>query len=376
MRRDRATPLVAVALAVRRMASPAAYVAAGLAAAAAAFIAARLLRPVPAAPGLPAPGTPAFAALSPADQKALSALYPPSCLPGSQFADLSRGRVHYYLSKGNAGVDAESPPDASDDALLAVVLGIGSPTPVYRHMLTPIGEKHPGTLVLVFDHYGRGMSDGIRGGGPYDMDAYVGMLEELLNSIPRARALLQQGKLALLGSSMGGAVCANYAARHPSHLRSLGLIAPAGLLEARGVLAIIVSPLGRLLIDLFEPLLAWELRRRTQPPGKDAAPTVLELEDITALYGRLHSGYFRSTLRSLADGVVTGQQAAYRALGKLPFRPVILWGTADIVVPFSLAARAKELAPNVELVVVEGAGHDVAIAEPARFVELAGRLLP
>src|SRR5690606_36912038 len=78
-----------------------------------------------------------------------------------------------------------------------------------------------GYRVLAFDNYRRGFSD--RPDAIYDADLTDGLITELL-------VKLELGEPAhFVGYSMGGAAAVIFAARHPDRVRSLTLIAPAGL---------------------------------------------------------------------------------------------------------------------------------------------------
>ncbi|KAI9018806.1 Alpha/Beta hydrolase protein [Hyaloraphidium curvatum] len=352
------------------------YVAAGTALAFAGLYAFRALLPTVPAPGLPKPDDPAFADLSPADRALLERLYPADALPGSHYAWLSRGRVHFNLFKGGKAADPLSPPDSSDEGMLVIVHGISTPSPPYAEVLSKISASRPNLLVLIFDHYGRGRTDGASNGGPYDLKLYGGMLDELLSSLPRAEQHFKNGFTAL-GISMGGPVAAHYAVTRPERVKQLALVAPAGLLAPSGGLSLLSTPyLGAFLVDNFTPILAAAFKSRGGYSAAEAAmhPAVRQANELQDLQMRLHKGYTRALLRSVSDGVVSGQEETFRKLADRPYRTLVIWGTEDTVVPYELHRKLLALAPNAELVSVEGAGHDVFMSDPERMVELVGRL--
>ena len=49
---------------------------------------------------------------------------------------------------------------------------------------------------------------------------------------------------------------------------------------------------------------------------------------------------------------------------------LVVWGTNDMVIPHSHAARAKEAIPGARVELFEGAGHFPHLDEPERFADL------
>lgn len=114
---------------------------------------------------------------------------------------------------------------------------------------------------MLFDLFGRGFSDGV-GDLPHDARLYTAQMLLALASSPLPWS--GNGAFDLLGYSMGGGVAVHFAAAFPHMLRSLILLAPAGLIrpERFGVAARLVFTSG----IVPERLLAAITRRRLRQP--------------------------------------------------------------------------------------------------------------
>ncbi len=123
------------------------------------------------------------------------------------FVDLPEGTVHYRLEGPEAG------------PLVVLVHGFSTPSPVWDDYFTPLTEA--GYRVLAYDNFGRGLSS--RPDAVYDAELFDRQLAGLLEALNVNR------RIDLVGYSMGGAIATVFTARHPDLVRSLTLIAPAGL---------------------------------------------------------------------------------------------------------------------------------------------------
>ncbi|CAK7205663.1 hypothetical protein SEUCBS139899_008442, partial [Sporothrix eucalyptigena] len=118
-----------------------------------------------------------------------------------------------------------------------------------------------GCRVMLFDLFGRGFSDGV-GDLPHDARLYCSQMLCALASSPLAWT--GDSAFDLLGYSMGGGVAVHFATSFPNMIRSLVLLAPAGLIRPQrfGVAARLVFTSG----IVPERLLASVTRRRLRRP--------------------------------------------------------------------------------------------------------------
>ena len=181
-------------------------------------------------------------------------------------------------------------------------------------------------------------------------------------------ALGVEGPAAVVGSSMGGLIAAELAIARPQRVERLVLVSAAALwneqLRARPLVA--ASKVSR----FYAPLLAsgWEviahlprLRHEVlraagiRNPSRISAPLACELLSGTGKPG------FIDALQALYD---------YRIRDRLPeiaCPALIVWGTADPVVPLRHAFEFQRLIPRSRVAVFPGAGHAPMLELPERF---------
>ena len=116
-----------------------------------------------------------------------------------QFALLSQGTTHYEWLGPERGPVA------------VCIHGLTTPSFVWRGLSK--GLALMGFRVLVYDLYGRGLSDRVR--GAQDADFFVRQLTDLLSHEK------VQGHLTVMGYSMGGAIAAHFTAQYPGLVKQL-----------------------------------------------------------------------------------------------------------------------------------------------------------
>lgn len=250
-----------------------------------------------------------------------------------RFVDLADGRVHY---------DWIGP---ADGPVMVCVHGLTTPSFVWRGVsagLTAMGYR-----VLVYDLYGRGLSDRPR--GRQDAAFFVSQLDDLLASQG------VRGDITLLGYSMGGAIATAFAATVPDRIRQLILIAPAGCVPAR-------QGSVRWVTDL--PVLGDWLMLATFPrrhrhgveAERDLPSSVPDIVD-RQLAELDYRGYVGAVLASLRGILSTPQDIEHAALCAKNVPILAIWGQDDTVIPAASMARLTDWNPNARHDVVQGAGH-------------------
>jgi pimeloyl-ACP methyl ester carboxylesterase len=165
------------------------------------------------------------------------------------------------------------------------------------------------------------------------------------------RALLDEVGLErgnLIGHSLGGAVCARFAALWPDMVDRLVLVAPAGLRESE-------RP-----IQYALPIAA-ALRR--------ARPHFLR----TAVADSLRAGFFtvyRAGTQLLGDNRLRNELASIHA------PTLLLWGERDPIVRPHLAEEYERAITGAELVILAGAGHVPMFDQPEAFAAAVLDFLP
>jgi pimeloyl-ACP methyl ester carboxylesterase len=227
---------------------------------------------------------------------------------------------------------------------LILVAGFSIPSAVYDRQMS-LGRD---LKLLTYDHYGRGESDRPR--VPYTRELYLAQLEKLIEE----RAIVKP--FHLLGQSMGAAIATLYANRHPDKVKSLILLCPAGLgVKTPFSQKILTLPfLGDLLIAWFGD----RLLQRNFPQNFAGPPP----EALAAAYGQQFGfpAYKQALLSTLRDFDFQHIEADYQSWGQRRKPTLVLWGTADQIIPVSYHKRLMELVPHSQLKLLEGAGHAIS----------------
>jgi pimeloyl-ACP methyl ester carboxylesterase len=251
-------------------------------------------------------------------------------LPG-RFVNLSLGVTHYELA------------GPADGQMVVLVHGFGAAYPIWDRTFGALAEA--GFRVLRYDLYGRGFSD--RPDMNNDLDLFDCQLTDLLAAVSNGRPV------DLVGLSMGGPIVATFADRHPSQVRKLVLIGPAGYPMRRSIgLFLVRRPLiGELLWRLESPRamvegLRKDLANRELPAYADAYREALP-----------YQGFKRSLLSTLRHMPLEKMAPVYERLGRQKRPVLILWGREDPVIPLAQVDRLRAAMPRAEFHAIDGAGH-------------------
>lgn len=257
------------------------------------------------------------------------------------FVELSEGIVHYRL-------------EGSDDGdVVVLVHGFSSPLFVWDDHIKPLTDA--GYRVLAFDNYGRGFTD--RPKGAYDIARTDGLLIELLAALDITQ------KVHMVGYSMGGAITAEFAVRHPEKLRSVIFVAPAasGTIPSTTAMKVLAMPLvGEWVTRVFGDK---TIRDKAVQSYTDTPAAIAGIPYYLQQYG--YEGYRRSLLSSLRHyPLLKGVGASYEAIGRLGIPVTSIWGEADQTVLFSDANILVGQIPQAEIVSFAGYGHSLTYAHP------------
>ncbi len=259
--------------------------------------------------------------------------------PG-RFADLTQGKTHY---RWHGHVDGP---------VLVLVHGLTTPNYVWDALIPRLSMM--GFRILTYDLYGRGYSD--RAGGRQDCDFFLMQLEDLL---------IDQGigeDFSLLGYSMGGAIAACFAARHPESIDRLILLAPTGLSYRPSRFARFVArtPLiGDWLMRVFG---GFVIRRGIL----SEAGTPSEVPGIYEKQARetRSRGFLPAVLSSMRHLLSKDMAEAHRMIAKADIPVLAVWGERDAVIGPEGLARMAELNRRARQAEVPGATHSMTYTCP------------
>ena len=239
------------------------------------------------------------------------------------------------------------------DTTLVFLHGYGEHLLTWRGVIDPLAKHY---RILAVDLPGFGGSD--KPDRPYTVDSMVATVRDLL-------ARWTKPPVILVGHSMGGAISAATAAAEPEKVVALVLVAPAGIDVALGGIMDTMSRRRSALIGM------WEAARASVTPMHD--PAWFEEPPDRARYDPALDPAFRaSTARALRDFQFEGLGEVYRKLG-LPV--LLVWGTADPVVPADVADSLAKYLPCHQLAFLERTLHRPQVERPDAVVAILERFL-
>ena len=262
-----------------------------------------------------------------------------------------------------------------EDAPLTVVFvhGYIQEMAVWHYQRKALAADNPGRLVF-YDHRSHGRS----GRGSAE-SATIDQLGRDLHTV--LEAVVPRGPVVLVGHSMGGMTIMALADAHPE-LFGPRVVGVALIATSTGKLADLTFGLPRAVLPVTRrvlPLLTRGIRRRPQPfehtrrVGTDLAFLVTRFggfgdRDVSpAVVQFVETMGARTPVDVIAefyDTFTTHDKLA--AIGVLrDVETLVLVGSKDLMTPVEHSQAIADALPDAHLVVVEGAGHMVALERPA-----------
>lgn len=251
-----------------------------------------------------------------------------------EFIRLSSGYTHYEL-KG-------------EGEAMVLVHGYATPYFIYDKLFDAL--TNAGYKVLRYDLYGRGLSD--RPDADYTPEFFATQLHELTS------AVLGDARFSLVGTSMGGSICACFAAKYPEKVRKLMFLAPAGMDNFRPPFYMKLCRTKGLGEFVFYKVAGKFLLTGC---AKELIYSPHEKDGYIRLFAHAaaYKGFLRSTLSSLRNTILKTQKCTvnYIKASESGVPILCIWGTNDRTMPYYQSARFKEVCPNAKLIAYEGSGH-------------------
>ena len=238
-----------------------------------------------------------------------------------------------------------------EGAPILLIHGFASDAMVWRALERALGKSRPVIRVELPCH---GHSPKRR----------IGSFRELARAVTEAVDALDAGPVHFVGHSLGGAVALALADTRPQTVRSLMLVAPAGLgPEMEGAIAAGLCRAARV-----ESLAPW-LKRLVGDPA-----IVTEKYAAAAMQARADAG-LRAAQTALADVLFPdGTQAMdlTAALSRVAAPARIVWGKADALLPWRHALAAPG---TVALHLLDGIGHMPHVEAPETVARILQDLI-
>ena len=232
---------------------------------------------------------------------------------------------------------------------IILVHGFSTPKFVWEQVIPALLEA--GYQIITYDHFGRGFSD--RPAGPYNAALYQSELSSLIQGLNLSTPL------SLVGYSMGGANVVDYAASYPDQIKQLVLIAPAGYMRNSKFASILNFPvLGEWLSTVIGKQFVSTGIKAEVDAGRAPADMLGKFE-AQAIY----DGYTGALLSTLRHFPMADMAHRYRKVAAKDIPVTAIWGTADRIVPYEGAALMAKDLPQLELITIDGANHNVTFGQ-------------
>jgi pimeloyl-ACP methyl ester carboxylesterase len=254
--------------------------------------------------------------------------------------------------------------DSGDGPAVLFIHGLTSSSRSWARLVAELDTDH---RIVAPDLFGHGAS--AKPMGDYSLGAHAATLRDLLDR-------LGVDRVTLVGHSLGGGIALQFCYLFPERVSRLVLIASGGLGRS-------VSPLLRAATlpgaEWVLPLIASDwVRGRAEAVGRTVAgmgwrpgPDVTEAwRGFTSLGDAASRRAFLATTRSVIDpgGQTVAAHAHLPMVVTIP--SLVVWGTADRMIPAWHATTAHQSLPGSRVELFEGAGHFPHLDEPERFAEL------
>lgn len=199
--------------------------------------------------------------------------------------------------------------------------------------------------IIRFDLPGHGVT-GPRSDNAYSNDDTAAHVAELLDA-------LELDRFVIGGSSLGGLVAWRYAAHHPDRVAGLVLASPGGYS---------INNVGDEPVEVPVPVqlylrLVPDAGVRMASQALYGDPSRLSEERIAQIGQMMRqAGVGEALIARLEQFTLPDPEPL---LATIDAPTLILWGTADAIVPAAHAPRFESVMPDARLIVYEGAGHVV-----------------
>ncbi len=231
-------------------------------------------------------------------------------------------RIH-YLTGG------DGPP-------LVVVHGVASraadAAPLYRRLM----QQH---RVYALDLLGYGESD-----KPRNASYSVAQQSDIVRGFMEAVSVAEAD---VIGISLGGWIALKVAAEHPERVRRLVLVSSAGLQFPTTLRETSFSAAN---LDELRASLTLQTDNAKYAPG-------FVLRDFLR-HSKERAWIVRRSMRE----ALSGRDLLDRKLQKVRMPVLLVWGTNDRIIPFTVAASMQRELPHAKLIALRGCGH-LAIVE-------------
>jgi abhydrolase domain-containing protein 6 len=248
-----------------------------------------------------------------------------------------------------------APPNGTSDSPQRVCLvlhGLGTSAEAMIESARLLGATH---RVVIPDLPGFG-EHAMHGDRPHDWRFYI-------DAIERFREHEQLGQVDVVGTSMGGAFAAAYAATYPESVRRIALLSPAGVVAPKQNDFMARVAAGELPLDIKDNA-SFDEVMRLNFPNPPPIPTPIREEFVARAVARRAA--FLRIVEDLRPFLVRGVEPM---MADVRVPTLVMFGALDQLTDASMIEVWRERVPTMESEVYAGAGHVLLYDKPAEVGE-------
>jgi pimeloyl-ACP methyl ester carboxylesterase len=251
---------------------------------------------------------------------------------------------------------------AGEGPVLLLIHGMAGSATTWKYVMPALSEAFN---VVAPDLLGHGCSE--KGAGDYSLGALASSLRDLLVALGHDRATI-------VGQSLGGGVAMQLAYQFPERCERLVLVSSGGLgREVNQLLSFLSLPGAEAVLSLAcsRPVLRAVERVGVLASrvGLRPAPVITELwRSYASLADEGTRRAFLRTLRAVIDRRGQTVSAANRLHIAAEVPTLIVWGSADPIIPVEHAHEAHAAIEGSRLEIFDEVGHYPHVEAPEHFV--------
>ena len=252
-------------------------------------------------------------------------------------------------------------PEQKNGQTIIMVHGFSTPSFVWNGLLD--GLLNEGYSILVYDHYGRGFSERPR--AKYSLDFYVETLKELISHQNI------DGKIHLVGYSMGGPIIGGFADKYSDQVKSLSFIAPAGFGKVQTSIPFFMKIPG--VIEWAMHVLADRFYGSaiSSETAHSNDPLSINEEEFQQLFSfQVQFKGFRESLAStMRNFNLFDAREKFEKVAAKNIPSIAIWGDNDGIVSYKGAETYFEIFQEGKVITIEEGTHDITYRQPSDVLE-------
>jgi pimeloyl-ACP methyl ester carboxylesterase len=252
-------------------------------------------------------------------------------------------------------------PEQKNGQTIIMVHGFSTPSFVWNGLLD--GLLNEGYSILVYDHYGRGFSERPR--AKYSLDFYVETLKELISHQNI------DGKIHLVGYSMGGPIIGGFADKYSNHVKSLSFIAPAGFGKVQTSFPFFMKIPG--VIEWSMHVLADRFYGSaiSSETTHSSDPLSINEEEFQELFSfQMQFKGFRESLAStMRNFNLFDAREMFEKVATKNIPSIAIWGDNDGVVSYKGAETYSEIFHEGKVITIKDGTHDITYRQPSQILK-------